>query len=400
MGGRMRLPARGDDHMKRLLPAWAALILALLFPVIAAAQTTGQIVGVVLDTNGKPYPDVLIEIKNPDNGKVFNTKTDKSGQFTQVGVPAGMYVVTLTKEKDQLTFSLQFRVDAGKDNGFNLNFKEIKASMAPSAEEVKKKEEEENKFKNMKAHFDAGMAALNDTTALRAQLKTAPADQKAAIQDKLNADYQTAITELAQAEQGVLPKDTRPHATVWSNLGQAYEYAGRHEEAANAFQKAVDLVPSAMYFDHLSLNLANVAVKLTDPKAAEAKIADAGAACDKAAAVDPNISARCWKNVGIVLSNAGRLKEAIAPLQKAAQADPKDAQTWFLLGSAYSAAIDTKQQGDKMIYIIPPGTTEAYQKCIDAAPTGPYAQQAKDMLAGLAAMGGGEDTSIGRKKKK
>jgi hypothetical protein len=53
-----------------------------------------------------------------------------------------------------------------------------------------------------------------------------------------------------------------------------------------------------------------------------------------------------------------------------------------------------------MIYIIPPGTLEAYQKCIDAAPTGPYAQQAKDILAGLAAMSGGEDTSIGKKKKK
>jgi len=386
--------------MRRLIPALAALIFALFFPAFAAAQTTGQIVGDIKDTNGRPYPDVMVEIKNPDTGKVFNAKTDKGGQFTQVGVPAGDYVVTLTKEKDQLNFSVRFHVDAGKDNGFNLNFKEMAGKLGPTAEETKKKEEEENKFKNMKQHFDTGKAALDDATTLRAQLKTAPADQKSAIQDKLNADYQTAITELALAEQGVPAKDTVPHATVWSTLGQAYELAGRYEEAVAAFQKSADLVPKAAVYDHLSLNLANLAVLQTDPQAMEAKLAEAGAACVKLTALDLSGTARCWKNIGIVLSNKNHLKEAIAPLQKATQADPKDAQAWFLLGSALSAAIDTKQVGEKMIYIIPPGTMEAYQKCIDAAPTGPYAQQAKDVLAGLAAMSGGEDTSVGKKKKK
>jgi tetratricopeptide (TPR) repeat protein len=386
--------------MRRLIPAWGALILALLFAAVAAAQNTGQIVGVVLDTNAKPYADVMIEIKNPDTGKVFNTKTDKGGQFTQVGVPPGLYVVTLTKEKDQLSFSVQFRVEAGKDNGFNLNFKEMAGKMGPSAEEVKKKEEEENKFKNMKQHFDAGKAALDDSAPLRAQLKTAPADQKGAIQDKLNADYQTAIKELQLSEQGALPKDTRNHALIWALLGQAYEFAGRYDDAVNAFQKAIDLAPQAAYYEFMAKNLASVGAAQKDPKATEDKIAAAGAACEKGAALDATVAARCWKNVGIILSNANRLKEAIAPLQKATQADPKDAQAWFLLGSAYSAAIETKQVGDKMIYIIPPGTTEAYQKCIDAAPNGPYAQQAKDVLAGLAAMSGGEETSIGKKKKK
>jgi tetratricopeptide (TPR) repeat protein len=317
-----------------------------------------------------------------------------------VGVPGGTYVVTLTKAQDQMNYSVKFVVESGKDTGFNLNMKEEVAKHAPSVEEIKKREEEENKFKNMKQHFDAGMAALTDSTNLRTQLKAAPADQKAAIQDKLNADYQTAITELSQAEQGVPQKDARTHATVWSNLGQAYEFAGRYEEAANAFQKAAELAPSAAYFDHQSLSLANLAAAQTDPKAIEAKVAEAGASCEKAGAIDPTITARCWKNIGIVLSNKGKLPEAIGPLEKASQADPKDAQTWFLLGSALSAKIDSKPQGDKLLYIIPPGTAEAYQKCIDVAPTGPYAAQAKAMLEGLAAMSGGEETSIGKKKKK
>jgi tetratricopeptide (TPR) repeat protein len=386
--------------MRRFIPAGGVLVLVVLFAAIAVAQNTGQIVGEVKDLNGKPYPDVNVEIKNPDNGKVVTTKTDKQGRFTQVGLPGGLYTITLTNEKDKLNFQVQFRVVSGQDNGFNFNFKEIRAAQAPSAEEVKKKEEEENKFKNMKQHFDAGMAALNDSTSLRAQLKAAPADQKAAIQDKLNADYQTAITELQLSEQGTTAKDVRNHALVWANLGQAYEFAGRYEEAAAAFQKAVEFSPQAPYYEHLSTTLANAAAAQTDAKAVEAKVAEAGANCEKVAAIDPTGTARCWKNVGIILSNKGRLPEAVGPLEKAVQADPKDAQTWFLLGGALSAKIDSKQQGDKLIYIIPPGTAEAYQKAIDAAPTGPYAPQAKAALEQLAALSGGEETTIGKRKKK
>lgn len=386
--------------MRRFIPAGGVLALVLLFATIAAAQNTGQIFGEVKDLNGKPYADVNVELKNPDTGKVFTAKTDKSGRFTQVGVPGGTYVITLTKPQDQFSYSVKFLVESGKDNGVSLNMKEEAAKHGPSAEEVKKREEEEDLFKNMKLHFDAGMAALNDSTNLRTQLKAAPADQKAAIQDKLNADYQTAITELSQAEKGMTAKDIRNHALVWANLGQAYEYAGRYDEAAAAFQKAVELSPQAPYYEHLSTALANAAAAQTDPKAVAAKLAEASASCEKMAAVDPTGTARCWKNVGIILSNKGKLPEAVEPLQKAAQADPKDAQTWFLLGGALSAKIDSKQQGDKLIYIIPPGTAEAYQKAIDAAPNGPYAAQAKAALEQLAALSGGEETSIGKKKKK
>jgi hypothetical protein len=54
-----------------------------------------------------------------------------------------------------------------------------------------------------------------------------------------------------------------------------------------------------------------------------------------------------------------------------------------------------------MTYQIPPGTAEAYQKAIDTAPAGsPIAEQAKQMLDGLAAMGSGEATSLSSRKGK
>jgi tetratricopeptide (TPR) repeat protein len=383
-----------------MIPAWIALILALSFATIAAAQGTGRISGEIFDKEGKPYPDVNVEIKNPDTGQTYTAKTDKNGRFQQLGLLSGVYLITLTNEQDHLDFKVQFRVVQDQENPFRLNFKEVLAKQGgPSAEEVKKKEEEENKFKNMKQHFDAGMAAMNDSAPLRTQIKTAPADQQGAIKDKLNADYQTAITELQQAEQGVQPKDTKSHAVVWSNLGQAYEFAGRYEEAAAAFAKAVELQPQAPFYEHLSTNLANAAA--AQPTLDKTKLADANSACEKAAAADPTSAARCWKNIGIILSNKNHQADAVAPLQKATQADPKDAQAWFLLGGALSAQITPKQEGDKMTYQIPPGTAEAYQKAIDTAPAGsPIAEQAKQMLDGLAAMGSGEATSLSSRKGK
>jgi tetratricopeptide (TPR) repeat protein len=385
--------------MRRMIQAWMVLILALSFATLAAAQGTGRIAGEVLNLDGKPYPDVNVEIKNPDTGQTYTTKTDPNGRFTQLGLLSGIYVVTLTNEKDHLNFAVKFRVVQDQENVFKLDLSAHKGELGPSAEEAKKREDEENKFKNMKAHFDAGMAAMNDSTTLRTQLKTAPADQQSGIKDKLNTDYQTAITELQQAEQGVIAKDTKTHAIVWSNLGQAYEFAGRYDEAAAAFQKAAELQPQASYYDHLSINLANAAAAQPTPD--KAKLADAGAACDKAAAADPTIAARCWKNIGIILSNKNHQPDAVAPLQKATQLDPKDAQAWFLLGGALSAEITPKQEGDKMTYEIPPGTAEAYHKAIETAPAGsPIAEQAKQMLDGLAAMGAGDATSLTTKKAK
>src|SRR5271154_1460988 len=110
--------------MRRLIPALLALIFVLSFATIAAAQGTGRIIGTVLDMNGKPYPEVNVEIKNPNTGQTYNVKTDKNGKFTQLGLMNGVYTVTLTNEKDNLNFAVQFRVIQDQENIFNVNLKE------------------------------------------------------------------------------------------------------------------------------------------------------------------------------------------------------------------------------------------------------------------------------------
>jgi tetratricopeptide (TPR) repeat protein len=388
--------------MRKLIGVWAALALVLLFAGIAPAQDSGRLDGEILDKDGNAYPDVTVALKNSDTGQTYTLKTDKNGKFTQLGLRGGIYTVTLTNQKDNFNYGpVKTLVDTSKENNFKLSVKEeIARTAAAHPEEVKKKEEEENKFKAMKMHFDNGVAAMGEANDLQKQIRAAAADQKAPLQEKRTADCQKALAEFQQAEQGVGAKEIGNHATVWQDIGAADECVGHYDDAADAFQKAIDLKPQAAFYAGLSTNLANSAAGQSDPKVAESKLAEANADCEKALALDPATGATCYKNVGIVLSNKGRQKDAIAPLQKATQAAPQDAQAWYLLGSALSATIEPKQEGEKMMYIIPPGTKEAYQKCIAVAPNTPLAAQAKEALDGLDALSGGADTTVSKKKKK
>jgi tetratricopeptide (TPR) repeat protein len=388
--------------MRRLFSCGS--ILAFLLLAGAASAQMGRIKGQILDLQGKPYPGISVTLKNNGTGQAISTKSDKDGNYSVIGLPAGVYTITLNDPKTGLNFVEQFQVSAGEETDHSINLQQIQAQQkAAHPEEQKKNEAAANQFKEMKGHVETGIDALTDADALKKQLAAAPADQKAAIQDKLNTDYQTAITELSTAEKMVGDKDTKNHAVILANLAQAQSDDGKYDDAATNFQKAAELNPQAGIYQNLSLAQAHQATGMTDPAAAAAKIADAGASCDKAAALDPTSTARCWKNIGILLSNKGDLKEAIAPLQKATTADPKDPQAWYLLGGAYMGTIETKQVGDKMTYNIPPGASDSYQKCIDADPNGPLAAQCKMMLDSIAAMGGGQATTVGdvpKKKKK
>jgi tetratricopeptide (TPR) repeat protein len=384
-------------HMRKVISILGAWVLAAMLAATTLAQGTGRLNGEVLDQNGKPYPDQTVTIKLPETGQTYTVKTDKNGKFIQLGMRSGVYVITLTS----LNYSEKFQINDGQENNYKLDLKALAAATAAAhPEEIKKKEETEDKFKMMKQHFDAGVTALGAGNDLKAQIKAAPADQRSSLQAQRVTDCTTAATEFSQAVQNLGEKEVNNRAMILGNLGAANECAGKYQDAADAFQKAIDTKPIAGYYTGLATNLANAGASSTDPKDAETKFTDASAACEKAVALDPAAGATCWKNLGIVLSNKGRMKEAVTPLQKAAQADPKDQITWYMLGSALTATIDTKQEGDKMTYIIPPGTTEAYQKCIDAGADNATGKLCKDALDGLNAMSGGQATSVGKNKKK
>jgi tetratricopeptide (TPR) repeat protein len=386
--------------MKRLVTSCATaglLLAALLYVLAPAARTQGMnasISGTILDINAKPWYNLTVEAVS-DQGAKAQATTDQDGKYQIRNLRPGVYTVTITKfpppnDKQTPVQMGQLKVNSGEDAKADMNFKDVLAKQGAAAQEqVKKQNEEKAKFENMKTHFNAGAALLTQERQAHDDLIKAPADQRDALKQKVKDLSDQAATEFTAANQAASDKDPNK-ALIWGNLGQAYDLAGRNDEAAQAYQQAIALKPdNPDYYN----NLGNVLAK-------QDKIDDARAAYTKSAELDPTKAAVAWRNFGITLYNANKLKEAVEPLKKATDLDPKSAQAWYLLAAALVGSMETKKEGDKLVFVVQPGTVEAYQKAVELDPNGPYGQQAKQGLDALAQIAPGIDTKVNTKKKK
>jgi tetratricopeptide (TPR) repeat protein len=374
--------------------ALAAMVTAALLCMAtprAAAQNEGTLTGKILDVAGNPWVGLGVQIVS-DQGVKLETKTNKNGVYTFNNLRSGIYTINVLLPNQPQPYSAQANVSAGTPAEADFNFKEIvekmKASNKEYAEAAAKASEEKKKFESMKQHFEAGIAALNQEDQLKSSLAKTPADQRAPIKQQMTAAANTAVTELEAAKTAAGEKDPNLHL-IMARLGDAYEAAGRTDDAIAAYKQAIALKPSAAYYNNLGGILGRAG-----------KIDDATAAYQKAAELDPTTAAQAWRNFGITLYNAGRLQEAVAPLEKATQLDPKSAQAWYLLAAALVGTMQTKKEGEKLVFIIPPGTVEAYQHALELDPNGPYGAQAKMGLDALKQIEPGIDTKVTTKKKK
>jgi tetratricopeptide (TPR) repeat protein len=372
-----------------VLTAMLAATLASVATPRAAAQNDGVIRGHIIDVAGKPWVEIGVQAVN-EQGAKQETKTDKDGNFMFRNLRAGIYVVRVVLPAPNQPYETNCRVQSGVEAKVDLNFKDIAAKQGAEYQEAAKKNEEAKKgLESLKAHVAAGDAIVIQEKQAKADLQKAPADQRNAIKQKLTDLGNQAVAEFLEAQKNLGEKDPNA-ALVWVKLGEAYDAAGRNEEAANAYQQAINLkadVPG--YYN----NLGNVLARA-------GKIEEARAAYMKSAELDPANAATAWRNFGISLYNANRLGDAVEPLQKAAELDPKNPQTWYLLGASLVYKMTTKKVGDREEVQFAPGTIEAYQKAVELDPNGTWGQQAKQGLEQLQLMAPGIDTKVNMKKKK
>lgn len=370
----------------------AALFAAVMLFAAAprARAQDGVISGVLSDLEGKPWPNYALSLEG-EQGTKMETKSDASGHYSFTGLKAGTYkiFVMLPYQKDPYPAG-QVKVSSGQSVPADLNFLELVAKKNPEyMAAVKKQNEESKKMTGLKAHFEAGDVALNASKKAKADLATAPADQKDALKTQAMDNAQKAVTEF-EAAKAAAPEKDQNLPLVYSRLGDAYEAAGRSDDAIAAYKSAIELKPTAAYY----MNLGGIQGRAN-------KTEDATASFQKAAELDPANAAQAWRNYGIILYRANKNVEAVEPLKKATELDPKNAQAWYLLATCMMADPSIYKQTATSIEVNPkPGTVEAFQKAIDLDPNGPWGKEAKAGLDQLKGMMGGVATKVNEKKKK
>jgi tetratricopeptide (TPR) repeat protein len=308
---------------------------------------TGGLTGTVKGEDGKPLVGYPIIIERQDIKGIYKTKTNKKGEYIYIGLPIGMYKVTLQDPNGRQLFYVQQRVGLGDPTEASMDLQKERArteqerkSNPEMVKQIEQQEKEQKQYTGLKQVFDQGQALYNEKK------------------------YAEAAAMFEQALP--LAKDKNV-PIVLSRLADSYHKARQLDKAQQYYVKAIEAKP-----DDASLhnNLGNVYADM-------GKTTDAVAEFQKAAQIDPPGASRYYFNLGAIMYNQGKMDEAASAFKKATELDPKFADAYFLLGQSLMGKMTMDASG-KVITV--PGTAEALKEYLTLEPTGKYAAQAQGML--------------------
>src|SRR5262245_2203436 len=384
----MSVPGRNTMKLRNLAVAAAG---ALLLALQSFAQVT-TIEGLVKGTDGKPLEKAEVLIVRTDIKANYKTKTDKKGHYLYMGLPIGTYNVELMVEGKKVDAVNNVRTSLGDPKPVNFDLAnnasmqaQKQAEMAKAAETGQiSKELERGLTKEQKEAMEKQIKERSEQMKKRGELNTSFNAGMDAMKASQWQDAVTAFTKAAELDPSQI--------AVWSQLGEAGmklaatktgpEFDTAIGKALEAYQKSIERKPD----DPGAHN--NYALALVKAK----KMPEAQAELKKAADLDPTNAGKYYYNLGAVMVNANQQQAAAEAFKKAMETNYPDAYYQYGVTLVSSAKIEPDGK------ITPaPGTIEAFQKYLELAPTGAYAQQSKDMLATL---GSSVQTKFGEAPKK
>ncbi|MGP8244359.1 MAG: carboxypeptidase regulatory-like domain-containing protein [Bryobacteraceae bacterium] len=371
----------------------------LLYLSAAAFAQITAIEGVVKGADGAPVKDALIQIDRTDIKGHYKVKTDKKGHYIYNGLPMGMYDISVLidgQEKDRVK---GVRTAPGDPLPINFDMKQSEAAKAAQQaqmqaavqsgqvskdlergmtaeqkkaleESMKKQEAAMKKNAALNEAFGTGKTALDAGTAASANSFNGGSTQAEA-----QKQFQTAADSLTKASE-IDPNQL----AVWSNLAEAYKGLATTQTGADfdtsmgkcldAYSKALAIKPDDAGIHN------NYALALAKAK----KFPEAQAELENAAKLDPPQAGKYFYNLGALEVNAGQSAAALEAFKKGIAATPPYADAFYQYGVLLVAQAKIAPDGK----ITPvPGTEEAFQKYLELAPTGQWAQPSKDMLTTL-----------------
>ena len=315
-----------------------AVALALTLAAVPAAAQTGQVKGKVVDAQGNPVVGAKVTIYNVQTNRALETKSDKKGEYIQVGLSPGEYKLTVSKDELSVNKDVKISLDMAVHN-----FRLVPGGGAAGSKEEAAKAKAKSELMNKT--FNEGVALSN-----------------AGKTDEAVAKFQEIIAVIPNCPE------------CYANIGTVQAQAKKYDEAEAAYKKAIEVKPD---FAEAYNGLANVynAMKKFDLAAeASKKALDLSAAAPGApGATGPAApSASAVFNQGVILWNAGKIPEAKAQFEQAVTLDPNlaDARYWLGMALVNAGTPEAMKQAKPHF--------EAYLKL---APTGANVETAKAIVA-------------------
>jgi tetratricopeptide (TPR) repeat protein len=280
-----------QSHGRQLWMLVLPVVVALAIAAPAAAQT-GQIRGKVVDAQGEAVEAADVTIEELNTGREWKAKSDRRGEFTQIGLRSGTYKVTASKE------------GVGTVSG-NTQV----ALSRPATPEMRL----------VPAGVDAATAANPEALARAAAIQEA---FNAGVAANAAGNYQEAIAKFNEA---LAVSDSC--SECYYNIGVVYSEQKQYEQAEQAYKSAIEHKED--YADAYN-GLANV-------YNAQRKFDEAGAASAKAAELsgagllgggDADTLAR----QAMILFNSGKGAEAKPIAEQALAMDANNADAHFIMG--------------------------------------------------------------------
>jgi len=270
--------------MKRTLVAGGLCAATLLLGAEAFAQT-GTVRGKVVDEKEQPVVEAVITLEFQGGvTRKLETKTNKKGEFTQVGMYPGPYRITVSKD-GYAPAVIEYRISMGEPT-YVPDIKMLTRAAAQAAAGDPGREELAANFKKATELTQAGQL------------------------DQAEAAYQEILVKHPSV------------AEVHYNLGFVYSQKKDWPAAEAAYLKAIEIRPA---YGEAYTALARVYRE--SGQAAKATEILAKAAAENT--TDPKVQF----GVAVDLLNSGKGEEAVAAFQKVLEIDPNFADAYFHLGT-------------------------------------------------------------------
>jgi tetratricopeptide (TPR) repeat protein len=310
-------------HLFRGVMALAVLLTVSAAPALAQSVVRGKVV----DGQGKPVPDATVLFEATDANRKTQTKTDKNGDFLQVGLSSGAYKVTASKDGVG-TQTLNSNVRQGQNNPLSF-------TLSPAS----------------------GISAADKeaAVALQAAAGAAVEAMKAGRHDEAIAKFNEVIAKMPTC------------ADCYYNIGTAYVAKQDYAQAETAFKKMIELKPDAAEGYTGLAGVYNAQKKFDLAAEASSKASQLGGGAGGGGAEGSY-------NQGVILFNSGKFAEAKTQFEAATKADPNMGMAHYQLGMT---ALNLGQIPEAV------SALEAYLK---VEPNGSKAGEVKAALPALQAM--------------